>query len=165
MAICAGPVQSFLGKGWKVTALTCDAKAVDDRFRSAGVRVAPCPVARIVRSGLGSDPLLDAEGDTGREGIVHVHRYRDAFTALLARRLAKRPDIRVVATRAIQCAADATHVFSEGSAETSTPTYSCRIWHTTLSGPQEPAPAPLPDGRVHIIHNSLNLPDSPPPEA
>ena len=111
----------FLGKGWKVTALTCDAKAVDDRFRSAGVGLRHAPLRGLFdpASALILSSMLK-EIPAG-EGIVHVHRYRDAFTALLARRLAKRPD--------------ATHVFSEGSTETSTPTYSCRIWHTTLSGP------------------------------
>ncbi len=68
MAICAGPVQSFPRQGMEGDG--------SDVRRQGGGRpvprrrsgVAPCPVARIVRSGLGSDPLLDAEGDTGRRG-------------------------------------------------------------------------------------------------
>ena len=154
----------FLGKGWKVTALTCDAKAVDDRFRSAGVGLRHAPLRGLFdpASALILSSMLK-EIPAG-EGIVHVHRYRDAFTALLARRLAKRPDIRVVATRHSVRRGRDTLLFRRIYRNVDAHIFVSHLAYDAFRTTWEPAPAPLPDGRVHIIHNSLNLPDSPPPE-
>ena len=79
--------------------MTRDAKVVDDHFRSAGIPLFHSPLrgffdpasavilARILR-GLPTDRTY-----------IHVHRYRDAFSVLLAKRIAKRPDIRIISTR------------------------------------------------------------------
>ena len=154
----------FLGKGWKVTALTCDAKAVDDRFRSAGVGLRHAPLRGLFdpASALILSSMLK-EIPAG-EGIVHVHRYRDAFTALLARRLAKRPDVRVVATRHSVRRGRDTRLFRRIYRNVDAHIFVSHLAYDAFRTTWEPAPAPLPDGRVHIIHNSLNLPDSPPPE-
>lgn len=89
----------FSSLGWKVKALTRDARAVDCHFHNAGIEVRHAPLRQYpdyysARTMAG----LFAEMSPGR-GIVHVHRYNDALTCILARRLAGRPDIRLVATR------------------------------------------------------------------
>lgn len=92
--------RHFRDAGWDVTTLTRDARIVDDPFVAASIRVRHAPfhslpdlttlsrMARLMR-GMPAD----------RPAVVHVHRYRDALRAMMARRLARRPDIRVVATR------------------------------------------------------------------
>ena len=91
--------RHFLAEGWRVKVLTRDAKAIDRHFIEAGCEVRHAPLrdypdyysartlARLFRE-------MPAEG-----GVVHVHRYNDALTCILARRLAGRSDVRLVVTR------------------------------------------------------------------
>lgn len=91
--------RHFSRQGWKVIVLTRDAKAVDRHFLAAGIEVRHAPLrdypdyysARALARLFREMPR--------REGVVHVHRYNDALTCILARRLAHRPDVRLVATR------------------------------------------------------------------
>lgn len=91
--------RHFHRLGSEVTAMTRDAKTVDDHFREAGISLLHAPLrgffdpasAFILAARLREMPLS--------RSIIHVHRYRDAFTAFLAKRIAKRPDIRIVSTR------------------------------------------------------------------
>lgn len=77
-------------------AITRDAKVIDDLFRQAGVSLTHSPLRGFF------DPasvliLARILRDVPRDRTyVHVHRYRDAFTVLLAKRLVKRPDVRVI---------------------------------------------------------------------
>lgn len=89
---------SFARDGVETLAYTCDASSVDAPFRAAGVplRHAPLggfldiPSAIILARQLRHEP---------RGTILHTHRYRDAFIALAARKLARRKDIKVIHTR------------------------------------------------------------------
>lgn len=91
--------RHFIGEGWDVYAVTRDARGVDPLFSEHGVTLLHAPLRGVFdpTSALTIASLLKQcpEGDT----IVHVHHYRDAFTALLARKIARRPDVRVVSTR------------------------------------------------------------------
>lgn len=85
--------------GWKVKALTRDVLAVDRRFRDAGIEVRHAPL-RQYPDYYSAKALARLFADMPKgEGIVHVHRYNDALTCIFARKLARRPDIRLVATR------------------------------------------------------------------
>lgn len=96
----------FAAQGWRVRVVTRDTKDVDSRFREAGISLRHAPLrdypdifsALMLRNTLRRIP----QG----EGIVHVHSGYDALTALLARRIARRPDIRVVYTRHVARRAD-----------------------------------------------------------
>lgn len=91
--------RHYSSSGWNVRVLTRDARAVDGHFSRAGIVISHAPLrnypdyysawalARLFK--------LAPKG----KGIVHVHRYNDALTCILARRLARRPDIRLVYTR------------------------------------------------------------------
>lgn len=89
----------FASAGHDVIALTRDAKAIDEPFARAGVSLRHAPLrdypdffsSVILSKMLKESPV----GDT----IIHVHRYRDALTAIAARRLAGRPDVRIIASR------------------------------------------------------------------
>lgn len=84
---------------WNVSVLTRDARAVDRHFERFNIPVHHAPLrdypdyysARVLAHLFSKIP----QG----EGIVHVHRYNDALTCIIARFLARRPDIRLVATR------------------------------------------------------------------
>ncbi len=96
--------RHFSGLGWSVTAYTRDAAAVDSRFAACRIDLRHAPLSGAF------DPFTIAELASHFRGephgaIVHAHRYRDAFAAAIARRIARRSDIRIVATRhTVACA-------------------------------------------------------------
>lgn len=95
---CLDVCRHFRDAGWSVTAYTCDAKAVDAPFLEAGIDRRHSPL----HGWLDIPTVLALARDLREEQpetIVHVQRYRDAYTVLAARKLARRKDIRVVSTR------------------------------------------------------------------
>ena len=89
----------FKDSGWTTKVLTRDARAVDRHFENAGIEVRHAPLRQYPDYySARAMARLFAEMPRGA-GIVHVHRYNDALTCILARRLARRPDVRLVATR------------------------------------------------------------------
>lgn len=96
--------RHFSGLGWSVTAYTRDAAAVDSRFAECRIDLRHAPLAGAF------DPFTIAElashfrSEPGG-AVVHAHRYRDAFAAAIARRIARRGDLKIVATRhTVACA-------------------------------------------------------------
>lgn len=79
--------------------MTRDAKVVDDPFRRAGIRLFHAPLRGFFDPASAVILARTLRGLPRDKSYVHVHRYRDAFTVLLAKRLVKRPDIRVISTR------------------------------------------------------------------
>lgn len=89
----------FSREGWEVSVLTRDAKAIDRNFGRFAIPVRHAPL-RDYPDYYSAKVLASLFKDIPRgEGIVHVHRYNDALTCIIARKIAKRPDIRLVATR------------------------------------------------------------------
>ena len=139
--------------------LTRDTKDVDSRFQEAGISLRHAPLrdypdffsSIILRNMLRRIP----QG----EGIIHVHSYHDALTAIAARHMAHRPDILIVSTRhkarrgrdtwlrrRVYRAIDR-HIFvSEFAKE--------RFLSTWPAGN-----LPVPEERMHVAYNSLLLPD------
>lgn len=96
--------RHFSGLGWSVTAYTRDAAAVDSRFAAYRIDLRHAPLAGAF------DPFTIGElashfrGET-QGAIIHAHRYRDAFAAAIARRIARRSDLKIVVTRhTVACA-------------------------------------------------------------
>ena len=80
-----------------MTAYTRDAQAIDNRFREEGIDLRHSPLRGFFD--IYSAFQLARDLSDERPGtIVHVHHYRDAFAVLLARKIARRKDIRVVST-------------------------------------------------------------------
>lgn len=88
--------------GHDVLALTREAISVDRHFKEAGIPLASAPL-RDYPDLFSSLNLKNILNDTPDDNpvVIHVHRYRDALTAIAARRLAKHPDVRIVVTRHI----------------------------------------------------------------
>ena len=149
--------------GWDVWAVTRDAQVVDSHFTECGIPLIHAPLrgffdpasAWILASRLRKIPR--------DEGIVHVQRYRDAFTVLLAKRIANRPDIRVVSTRhTVRRGRNSwlfrriynklnAHIFVSNAAFEQFRS----AWYEL---PMDPA-------SVHILHNGVNIPEvEPQPE-
>ena len=94
--------RHFASEGDEVIAVTRDTLAIDTQFRLAGITLVHAPLRDYpdLFSSLALKPLLQS-ASKNQPVIVHVHRYRDALTAILARRLAQRPDVRIVISRHI----------------------------------------------------------------
>lgn len=91
--------RHFAGKGEDVTALTRDAKGVDVPFSEAGIRLRHAPLrdypdffsSQILRRILCERP--------DEPTVIHTHRYRDALTAVAARRMSGLENVGIIVTR------------------------------------------------------------------
>lgn len=157
--------RHYRSHGWETKVLTRDARAVDGPFRAAGIEVRHAPL-RQYPDYYSARALARLFKDMPPgEGIVHVHRYNDALTCILARYLSGRRDIRLIATRhkaergrdsllrrAIYSGLDAHLFVSEFSKE---------IFYKGW----KPGRSPLPVEKTDITYNSLLLPACSTPEA
>lgn len=142
---------------WRVAAVTRDAKVVDNHFKEAGIPLFHAPlrgffdpasaviIARVIR-----DLPVD-------RSYVHVHRYRDAFTVFLAKRLAKRPDIRIISTRHTVRQGRNSWLFRRIYEKINAHIF---VSETAFRKFMTPWPDRLPMRKetVHILHNSINIP-------
>lgn len=146
-----------MSRGWHVTAWTRDAKAVDLRLRRAGVELRHAPLHGYL------DPasafLLRAQLLTSPAGtVVHVHRYRDAFTALLARKLAGRRDVRVVITRHIVRPARDSALYRRMYRNIDAQIFVSQLALSRFLSTWRSGDLPMPRSRLHVLRNSLNMP-------
>ena len=90
--------RSFMSRDWSVSVYTRNALAVDKHFKDSGIDLRHIPLGgffdMVSVVALGHD-LRHEQKST----ILHVHNYKDAFIALLARKISGRCDIRIVMTR------------------------------------------------------------------
>lgn len=148
--------RHFKATGWNVAALTRDAKAVDDMFQKSGIDLIHAPLAGFwdyssIR--LLSNKIKETEGDV----IIHAHNFRNVFTALAARKLSGRKNVRIIVTRhKVRKAVDSwflrriyrnvdAMVFVSLAARDR---FLATWYNRTL---------PFAASRMHVIHNSLNL--------
>lgn len=98
--------RHYAANGADVLAITRDAKAVDRRFREAGIPLAHAPLRDYpdLFSTLDLRKILN-DIPTDTPVVIHTHRYRDALTAIAARRFSKHPNIRIVVTRHVSAPA------------------------------------------------------------
>lgn len=144
-------------------AVTRDAKAVDSRFMAYGIPLRHAPLAGVSDfASLWITARLLKSLKRNR-AVVHVHRYSDAFAVLLAKRLIHRPDIRVVATcHRVQAAHD-TPVFRRMCAKTDAHIFVSQTARDAFLAPwNAKGNSPIPESRIHLLHNSLNLEENRP---
>lgn len=148
--------RHFSKLGWSVTAYTRDANAIDRRFKTAGIDLRHCPLRGFFD--ISSTLQLVRDLKLERRGtIVHVHRYRDAFAVLLARKLAARKDIRVVSTRhKLKLGADhwlARRIYRNLDAQI----FISRAVRERFLDTWRDQEYPFPKGRLHTIPPAANL--------
>lgn len=151
--------RHYIARGWRVAAVTRDAKAVDSLFAQEGVELLHAPFGGMfdfssVR--FLAKTLKSTEKDSV---VIHAHGFRNAFTALLARKIAGRKDVRVVATRhKVKKGIDSwlfRRIYRNLDAIICVSRIAAQRFLSTWHG----RPLPFPKERLHIIHNSLNIPD------
>ncbi|MCH5224879.1 MAG: glycosyltransferase family 4 protein [Muribaculaceae bacterium] len=156
----------FHSRGWEVMALTRDAKAVDSLFEKEGIKLFHAPL-RGFSDYTSIKTLAGKLKETEGHVVVHAHGFRNVFTALAARRLSGKRDVKVVMTRhkvrravdswilkIIYRNLDALIFVSRAARDRFVST-----WHNRLM--------PITPEKMHVIHNSLNIPPLPytPPSA
>ena len=154
--------RSFIDEGWRVAAFTRDARGVDPLFREAGVELHHAPLHGFFDPS--SAVSMAKYMKTLPEGsvIFHAHHYRDIFTVLLAKKLARRKDIRVVSTRhSVRRGRDNRlfrRIYRNTDAQIFVSETAQRRFLDTWHGRRLPFPA----DRMHVIFNSLYI-ESPEP--
>lgn len=156
--------RHYAAEGHDVTALTREARAVDSLFEEAGVPLRHAPLRDYpdIFSAIALRPLL--EGGPEGETVVHVHRYRDALTAILGRRMARRPDVRIIVTRHISGPAKDNmlrrFIYRHVDAHIFVSEFSRREFLAAWPHGRYP----LDSARLHVAFNSRNIAASPTPE-
>ena len=156
--------RHYASTGHDVCAMTRDARAVDDPFAEAGIPLLHAPLRDY--PDFFSSVILKRELQASPRGetVVHVHRYRDALTAILARKMARRPDVRIVITRHIsepgidnplrRC------IYRRVDAHIFVSEFARREFLSTWPEGRYP----FDPARMHVAYNSRNISGAPTPE-
>ncbi len=151
--------RSFISEGWRVVAFTRDARGVDSLLREAGVELHHAALR-------GYFDLPSAFSMAGflktlppGDNIIHAHHYRDVFTALLARKIAGRKDIRVVSTRHIVRRGRDSRLFRRIYRNTEAHIFVSEAVRRRFLDSWHDRPLPFPAERIHTIPNSLYIDD------
>lgn len=155
--------RHFAEAGADVTALTREARAVDLPFKNAGVSLAHAPL-RDYPDFFSSLTLKNILKEKRGETIVHVHRYRDALTAITARKLSKRPDVKVIITRHISEPAKNNwlrrFIYRQVDAHIFVSEFSRKEFLSTWPRGRYP----FDPARMHVVHDSRDIASNPLPE-
>ena len=149
--------RHFIKQGWNVAAVTRDAKAVDAMFKKEGVTLVHAPFLSMLdfsSARLLAKTLRQCEKDSV---TIHAHGFRNAFTALLARKLAGRKDVRIVMTRHKVKKGIDSWLFRRISRNLDSMIFVSQMAADRFLSTWHNKPIPFSLDRVHIIHNSLNL--------
>ena len=150
--------RHFKGAGWNVLAFTVDAKVVDAPFEKEGVTLLHAPFWGVFD--LGSARVLSRSikalpPDTV---TIHAHGFRNAFTALLARKLAARKDVRIVMTRHKVKKGLDSWLFRRIYRNLDAMIFVSALARDRFLQTWHSRPLPFSREKMHVIHNSLNLP-------
>lgn len=147
--ICRGIIST----GGDVQAYTRDSTAIHRAFRDAGI-----PLRHIPLAGYTDIPSILSLARTLRrrkdDTLIHTHTFHDAFIALAARRLSRKPLTRVIFTRHRATPCPDTPLRRRILARINALILPSAMARTAFLSPWHNH-APLPPGRIHILHNSL----------
>lgn len=150
--VCRG----LADEGHSVTAYTRDAKVVDTPFRCAGIDLRHAPLGGFYDFGsariLARDLIHEPE-----HVIIHVHSFRDAFTALLARRISGCRKIKIVLTRHCCCRGKDTWLLRRIYRNLDAMVFVSRMAREQFISTWKGHRLPFPQERVHVLHNSINI--------
>ncbi|MDE6143960.1 MAG: glycosyltransferase family 4 protein [Muribaculaceae bacterium] len=155
----------YIGEGWNVAAFTRDAKAVDTLFARKGVNLLHAPL-------WGGFDIASAKAlsrylkkTASGHVVIHAHGFRNAFTALLARKIAGRKDVKVIMTRHKVKKGIDSWIFRRIYRNLDAMIFVSRLAADRFLSAWHGAPLPFSDDKIHVIHNSLNIKaDSPRPK-
>ena len=152
--------RHFHKTGWNVLALTKDAKAVDSMFEKEDITLFHAPLQGFYD--YTSIKLLSRKlKEIPSSVIIHAHGFHNVFTAMAARKLSGKKDVKIIMTRHkvrravdswflkfIYRNIDALVFVSRAARDRFVST-----WHNRLM--------PISAEKMHVIHNSLNIPEQP----
>lgn len=147
--------RHFSAEGWEVTALTRDARGVDALFRKEGIMLCHAPlhgISDLSSAWTLSKMLRERKGQTI---IIHVHNYRDAFIALLARKIAGMKEVRVVSTYHRVKKGRDSRMMRRTYRNLDTQIFLSRYSYTRFCDTWRDKQLPFPEQRVEILSNSL----------
>ena len=151
--------RHFHREGWHVTVATRDAKAVDKAFEKEGIPLLHAPFGGM------NDPAsvftlvnFMKKQPTDCPVIVHAHSFSNAFTALLARKIAHRKDIKVVMTRHKVKRALDTWILRRIYRNLDSIIFVSSLAMNRFLSTWRSQEYPFPPQRLRVIHNSLNIP-------
>lgn len=150
--------REFAHRGWSVTAYTRDAKTVDNFFTEQGIDLRHVPMRGVWDFYSIRCLTKDLRHET-QDTIVHVHSYRDAFIVLVARHLARRPDIKVVVSRHKVKRALNTWLFRRIYKRVDRHIFVSEIAKTRFLSSWRRTRCPIPEERMHVLFNSIYIPD------
>lgn len=148
--------KHFLDKGWRVEAYTRDAKAVDNLFEEAGITLRHAPLQGLADL----STLLTLRRDMAdfpKGTIIHTHRYRDSMLAMIARRLSRRADIRVVNTRHVVKRGRETWLYRRMYRNLDAQIFVSEAAEERFLSTWRRRKFPFPKERLHVVHNSINV--------
>lgn len=150
--------RHYASEGHEVIAMTREALAIDSQFRSAGVRLLHAPLRDYPDffSSLTLKPILK-DAPTDQPTVVHVHRYRDALTAILARKMARRPDIRIIISRHISQPAKNNWLRRFIYREIDANIFGSEFSRTTFLSAWPDSRYPFDPAKLHIAYDSRNI--------
>lgn len=148
--------RHFKEEGWDVRVLTRDAKAVDSMFEKEGIPLFHAPLQGFYD--YYSIKILSRQlKEINNPVIIHAHGFRNVFTALVARKISGKKDVKVIMTRhkvrravdswilrMVYRNIDALIFVSRAARDRFVAT-----WHNRIM--------PIKADRMHVIHNSLNI--------
>lgn len=156
--------RHFSQEGWNVMAFTIDAKAVDALFEKEGVTLFHAPFWGVFDFGSANVLAKTLKSLPENSVTIHAHGFRNAFTALLARKLAGRKDVRIVMTRHKVKKGVDSWLFRRIYRNLDAMIFVSQLARDRFLSTWHSRPLPFSADKLHVIHNSLNLPLSEPAE-
>lgn len=149
--------------GWRTTVYTPESTAVDAPFRAAGIDLRHLPFHGLTDMGTIRAFAGHLRGEEPQAAIV-VQKYSTAFTALCARKLAVRPDLRVILMSGLRRPPRTTwlarRIYRNLSALVFTSIYSLALFRMAE---QQRGHALIPPERIHVsLHGAGEAPDPAP---
>lgn len=150
--------RHYRSSGWAVTAFTRDAKAVDSLFEKEGIDRLHAPFGGMFD--LGSARVISGFIKKLPVGyvVIHAHGFRNAFTALLARKLSGREDVRIVMTRHKVKKGVNSWLFRRIYRNLDAMIFVSRLARDRFLSTWHGRGLPFPAAIVHVLHNSIYTP-------
>ncbi len=149
--------RHYKKEGWNVTAMTRNAVGVDSRFSEAGIELLHAPLTGFFdfTSAL---TLARKIRKTPCGSVVHTHRYRDALTAAIARKITRRDDIRIVSTRHTVRRGQNTWLFKKIYGYVDAHIFVSKMAYEGFRHARGGSEIILDQNKIHILHDSIFLP-------
>lgn len=149
--------RHYRDKGWDVGVLTRAARGVDRRFEEEGIKLFHAPLW-----GMSDFETVRILGkllrkSTGDKVIIHAHGFRSTFSALLARKLSHRKDVKVVSTRHRVAPGSDSWLFRKIYKSTDVLLFVSELAKKSFLSTWHERSCPVDEEKMHVIHNSLNI--------